>query len=1031
MPTISWNWGEVSTNKSDRSLQNGQLVRLTNLRRTVEGRLQKRPGWDKTSVTTFVGGTFAGPCTEMIPQDSVIFRDTSNQLWSKDATDGKAYYRGTSQRCSPSVQYVDDISNSDGGLTGGVVRPDHQGGSHKPISCVTASGDMWTFALGAMDSGVECYQVTVTDKLTGAIRKPTTFRSSLGIVAYACFADSNDNVVLLWVANDTGIYRHIWSGTTRLLLTNNTYATQAGAKFSSIDAKRMTTSGTSIICAATSWDETFASPVSGIFRSFATTSAGTPTTSFSTTTLAFQNANTTGVSILEWDQSDNFWHIAFWKDSASVLGDSLLTLQKISTSNPATVTTTTLATVSDPTASGIIGTVSGFVDLVTGNRKILATRTKLDDYGPGGQLIERAKNVVTKYEWDGATTATTVVAHSAWLASKPWRIGSKWYFLTGFDDGSQLIQNGYFVRDENGAILSSVLDGEGWGEYFAPVVHSLGGTYQLLTLMDSHVVSAVSISATKVALPLLGRGISGGKPTRAVVTIDHAATYFSTSPGVVPGGVPCFVGPRDSLSEITPIHAPYEPFSVNGNGSSALVCTNYITYLYKVVDSDGNVNRSAPFPVPPATVFKTGGSGIFTLTIPTLRHVISTTSVYIEVYGSVDGGTEMFLQHSLINDPTVDTVTTSRLLPQNWDASGELLYTTGKVLVNVSLDPARLSTTWRNRTFFWGTPDGSIIPSVEHVPGHGPEYKSALPFTWESGDTDGAMCELSYDALVLFRRNSIGLVTGAGPDSRGVGGYRVQTLETEKGCTNPSSVVVGPIGPTGASGVYFQAWADGRINVVSGGVVYEVGQGQEAYRGYVVSGSLHDVAAGEILFTCTNGKTLVVDYRHPANEQTYGQMSERGSAALPAFLGVQAISGAPVALEAGTSSVARTWSPGATFLDDGTQVLTSLKTGRMQPAGLLGEFDCDESVISMEQRGGSSTYSVTLTDSQGNTDVHQISASSLPDAFFRAAVYRTRDVQIEIQELSATGEGHSFDGMSMNVLPYGEMRLPALAKWLP
>ncbi len=1037
MPVIQWNWDAATTSKDARSLQNGQLVSLINFRRAVEGRLQKRPGWDKSTISTFVGGTYAGPCTEQVCSDSLLFRDTSDQLWAKNTNDGKAYFRGASKRAHPTWQMLEDKSNA-AGIAPGVARPDGQGGAHKPLSCLKANGELWSFALGVLDSsGLEAYQYTVTDSVTGAVLKSTTVQVTDTIMAYSVFVDSSQRVCLFYVNGTANVYRHVYNSLTSGLSVNDTFKNQAGALFYNIDARpHFGPSDAKIVCAATSYVGT-GTPTWGIFRAYATTSLAAPTTSFTTTALAAALPATSGVSILEWDSSDGFWYLAYWGNDPTVTTSTVLILQKITQNSVTVSTSVTLATLTGVGYDGSIGNVSGYVDATTGNRVVFASRQLGTSPGSGIGFSNQNDSTVSSYEYNGSSTTATVIARSAWLASRPFRVSSNWYVLTGFDDGyyGGGVQNGYFVRDRNGVILTSVLDGDAGGEFFAPVVHGYAGgtgtTEQLLYLYDSHVTSPLAVSSTVVALPLLGRGVTLTRPSRLLAKVDFAPTYFSNAKDIVPSGVPSRASIHDDLAELSPIHAPHSPFTpypLPGTPGS----TNYITYLYKVVDSDGNVYRSAPYPSGTATVFD--ASGPWQVTLPTLRHVISRTKVYIEVYGSVNGGTDMFLQETVPNDASVDSVVIHNIVPANWSSSGELLYTTGRVLINVSVPPARLATTWRNRTWLWGTPDGEIWPSVEHVPGHGPEFKSPLPFSWEDGDTDCAMCELSYDAMVLFRRNAIGLVTGAGPDSRGVGGYQVQTLETEKGCTNPRSVAVGPFGNAGASAVYFQNVGDGRLNAVTGGTVIEVAAGWESFTGYTVSSVTHDVHAGEILFTCTNGRVLAVDYRHPTGEQPAGQVYERSSAALPAFVGSQAIAGAVVALEAGTSSLARHWSPGATFLDDGTQVLVDLTTGRMQPVGLIGEFDVDTSTISMDYAGGNSTYRVTMTFNQGAgnlTDVHDIPASSLPDAMFRAAVYHTRDLQIRIQELAATGEGHYFDGMAVDVQPYGQIKTPAIAKWLP
>jgi hypothetical protein len=173
-----------------------------------------------------------------------------------------------------------------------------------------------------------------------------------------------------------------------------------------------------------------------------------------------------------------------------------------------------------------------------------------------------------------------------------------------------------------------------------------------------------------------------------------------------------------------------------------------------------------------------------------------------------------------------------------------------------------------------------------------------------------------------------------------------------------------------------------------------------------------------------SGKQLKLDYRFPLAEQPAGQWIEDSNSNLPAAVGACLIGGVAVMTEAGSSGVARTWQAGTTFADDGTAVLQDLVTGRLAPAGLLGEFDLDEFQLSSTRLGGDSAYSYTLTPDAGSAEPHADVASTTPDVWFGSALVRLRDFRLRIRETSATGEGRSFDGVACIIRPRSKFQNP-------
>ena len=218
---------------------------------------------------------------------------------------------------------------------------------------------------------------------------------------------------------------------------------------------------------------------------------------------------------------------------------------------------------------------------------------------------------------------------------------------------------------------------------------------------------------------------------------------------------------------------------------------------------------------------------------------------------------------------------------------------------------------------------------------------------------------------------------------------------------------------------------DGRMNVLTTtGSIAEISQGFERYIAEVPTAAIHDIGQRCVRWYMASMKQMKLDYVRPPLDQPAGTWIEDSNVNLTAAVGAFAIGGSAVMVDAGTASEVRTWQAGVTFADNGTSVLTDMQLGKMAPAGFLGEIDLDEFQLSSTRLGGNSAYSYTLTDNQGNTEVHTDAASTTADVWFRSAISRTREFRLRIQEVTSTGEGRSFDGISCIIRPRGRLHNP-------
>jgi hypothetical protein len=999
---LAWNWSGVKTDTNDRSLQPGELTSLVNFRRTVEGQLRKRLGLDRFVIEEPDSDQLPGPLTDVVPSDVLIVRDSSDALYAVDADD-VAHGRGTDPRAHPSwVQ----VQNQDG-----------QGGTHKPL-VVHSDGRVYHLVL-VVTSDFKI-QVTVYDA-DGVLLASPTLISATDIVAVSAAADANGAVWLAFVKQGTTIETRKLSAAGAV--TTSGSITVAATEFQDVKLRLMPNG--SVLLAAISVDTAGANLTVKRYHAYLDTATGgaqvSPAPVTATVTVGPASPNIScgpGLSIANSADDTSLYFLHFW---AADTATSLL-LKRVQI-NPTTFAEveSTIRTVAVGAATDEVWVGASAAFHLAGVVTAFSSLNRVDT--ADGPIETRTSTVVKS-----VSGVDTTVARSAYLAGDDvFKVASTRYILTGFDDMSDDenpgAQRGYFVRDTTGRIVTSVLDGVGGQIFFN------GGLLAYDPSMG-HTVSP-AVSGSTVFVPLLTAGDTKSLQDPVLATVDFDPAWDSKAANIVPGGVPKFVSKEDSRTELAPIHYPYVDPTIQGDGPGANRSRNRLTYRYVTLDADGNRVPSAPRPTVELQFNEYASpSEIYFVRVGTLRHAIG--DVWIEVFLSDDqdsgdhptAGTELYLARRFPNSTSADHIDVP-LQPRLFVAgSGELLDTTNLEarLVNTSVPPARLAAVARGRLFLAGTPEDDIIYSQEKRPGHGYEFNAGgLSIDWTDGTGPvQAICPLSFDVpIVAFRRNAIGLVTGPGPAPDGSPNYQVQTISYQKGTTNPKSVVLGP------AGLHFVNAEDGRPNLLTfSGQIVEIGKGYETYVGIEVTAAIHDEDQGHVVYCLANGKRLVLDYRHPLSDQPAGQWYEHSNSNLPAAIGAVHVGGVATFVEAGDASEVAYWKTGSSFDDDGTAVLKDMVTGRMGPAGPMQEFDLDEFLVSSTRLGGESAYRYTVTDDQGAPEVHNDAANVTDDVSFRSAVSRTREFRLRIQEMSANGEGRSFDGIAAVIRPRGRFANP-------
>jgi hypothetical protein len=981
-----------------RKLNPGDFIHLKNVRRPEDGPPEKRTGYDRTTIDEFFEGTYTGPAVDLVPSDTLMVRDSAATIWAKNGDTARA--RGTDLRAFPTYQQVESQA---------------EGRCHKPLQ-VVRDGEIWEFSLGVMSGSDTGYQVTVLDATTRQPLRETVAVAADGIVAYTAVADDDDNIWLLYLSSndDEVITAHKWTTTTAAHAVT-TYVTLTGYQLTSISARFHSDTG-EVAVAATSF--VAGSPnVARAWWSYLDPATGqakaspAPVAQTTSTGDGSDHLMCNGVRLMMEDAADGFFRLAYFRLEDTGEDVSIVRV-RVNATTLAVDNTSTMQTFDIPVVNPPIGVCAGYLD-DAGDEYWASTLLQpfepnnLDNDNAAG-LTNVSSAVVHLHIHSGGSTTNGTLARSAYLAGDPVNIDGQWYWLTGFQDADHA-QRGYFLRNHEGVPMTPLLEGEGGEVYFAGGQATAVSGIPLWRQECGHLVTPQALDGNIVA-PLLRQGLTALSPVPVIATIDLDPTIFSRAPGVLPGGIPKRVSPIDFLTELSPVHSPYEPLIIVNNGPGpANWSVNVCSYRYLIQDADGTIRVSSPAPLQTLTFeTQTIPDDNYTVRVPTNRHVIGRS--YIAFYGSADGATDPFLQTIIVNDPSVDYIDIP-VVPTGWADTGETLDTLGGALEQAPPPPCRLAAIHRERLFLAGTPDDSIWPSQEFEPGRGPEFNEALAFEWADGTGPvTAICSMNHDTLVLFREDRIGTVTGPGPDGNAQNGaYQVGTAPGNKGASNPRAVCVGTLG------VYFKCHQDDRFYLFTGGAPTDISAGIEDYLGETITGVAFDETHRLVRWYCASGKILIIDNARATESSPVGQWYVDEGDGLQPAIAAAVIGGVAVGLEAGEADEITTFVQGSGYTDDGEEILQDMTFGPNAPAGMLGEFSTYECHVSSTALGGDSQFNYIFTNDEGTPEQHVDAANGTADVQFMTGLDRTREFYVRIQETSATGRGRRFDGLAITI----------------
>jgi hypothetical protein len=307
----------------------------------------------------------------------------------------------------------------------------------------------------------------------------------------------------------------------------------------------------------------------------------------------------------------------------------------------------------------------------------------------------------------------------------------------------------------------------------------------------------------------------------------------------------------------------------SNTGGSMEAKNYYYQVTYEWSDNQGNIFRSAPS-VP--LNIDLSGSGVstneVTLKIPTLRLTYKTSNpVKIVIYRWSNSQQNYYqitsVQKPLLNDTTVDEVTYVDTQKDSDILGNNLIYTTGGVIENIGPPAVDSMTLFQSRLWAVASENKNVLWFSKQIIDGTPVEMSDLftiyvaPTIGVNGST-GDITALSTvdDKLIIFKRDAMYYINGAGPDNAGANSQFSEPafITSTVGCTNQRSIVFMP------NGLMFQSdkgiWLLGRDLSTK-----YIGAAVEKFTTNAnVLSALSIPGTNQVRFTLDSGITLVYDY---------------------------------------------------------------------------------------------------------------------------------------------------------------------------
>lgn len=616
----------------------------------------------------------------------------------------------------------------------------------------------------------------------------------------------------------------------------------------------------------------------------------------------------------------------------------------------------------------------------------------------------------------GAGSTSPFLQHmNAALLVRPHFIDNLPYYVVATDDPVQPLA--YLMRGRSvnlsGSVVQSVLPLDSSG---VPPSTVLGG------------MSAATDGYTH-AFSILGRtsfDISGGTfygvahPYDVAVDTDDSEWGTPADFGrtmYLPGGV--IAGWDGNKIHAQPLGVPEISHTTVAGGGSLTVSS---TYKHIVVmrwrNHQGEVFRSAPS-LPVTSVL--GAADTRVNVFVKQRHDLcvgaaAAGDVMIDLYRTLANPTDSSTYQLVMSAAHIpgsssafqlgDTVSDANL------NDNEFLPTTGGILEFRPTPQARILLTWRQR--LWAIDDQYLRYSVQQERERG----ASFPWEFEIEFASVRAAVVSDDRLYFHRSDGIFTLTGDGPTETGDGLYGLpEQVSTEPGALRPKLVAATPLG---------QVFVNERgVQLLdrSHQAQYLSGPIEQEFSPTTATRVLWMHQAQEIRITTTAGVTWVYDVQRQVWSKDTGQTFTDAAVWNGSFVGLIATA-APVHRE-----VAGTYQDFTT-----TNVVTKMKTGKIQPAGYNGFFRLAEVDLLLDI-AGACTVRVTITSHVGHTTITEVfdKAVTAGEARIvcppRQQLCTAFDIQVEDVFAGAATAGFKLQAMTAWVrLREGPQRIRAAAR---
>ena len=439
--------------------------------------------------------------------------------------------------------------------------------------------------------------------------------------------------------------------------------------------------------------------------------------------------------------------------------------------------------------------------------------------------------------------------------------------------GSNIQANTYITSIVGSTIgLSLPTVGPSQTAEYVFVIPSSSITAGTIYTNNGYTYTVSSTTSSSTILPVVGSGppqssgtltFVSGSPSGnlAFSSVDNVYTFTIPSSSITAGTIYTNNGHTFTVTATTSSST-----SLVAYGTGAPTASGTLTFVSG--SPSGNIAFSAETVSTPGDALTTSSTSSNTLYVPTLRLTYKVPPNPVRIVGyrwSV--AQQVFYQFTsvtnpVLNDTTIDYVTIVDTKSDAQILGNAILYTTGGVVENIAAPASIASCLYSNRLFLVDAEDRNLLWYSKQVIEAVPVEMSDL-FTLYIAPTSGAqgstgpVTALSAmdDKLIIFKRDAIYYITGAGPDNTGANNDFSDPvfITSSVGCSNPSSIVLVP------NGIMFQSdkgiWLLGRDLSTN-----YIGAPVEAFNSSLVVSALNIPGTTQARFILDSNIMLMYDY---------------------------------------------------------------------------------------------------------------------------------------------------------------------------